>query len=124
MAKILIVDDSAAEAHVLEEILKLDGHEAIKASNGEDGLAMAIEELPNLIVMDVVMPGMNGFKATRKIHRNSSTKEIPIIIVTTKDQDTDIEWGLSQGAADYMAKPVDATLLREKVNTLLGTVDS
>lgn len=124
MAKILIVDDSAAEAHVLEEILKLDGHEAIKASNGEDGLAMAIEELPNLIVMDVVMPGMNGFKATRKIHRNSSTKEIPIIIVTTKDQDTDIEWGLSQGAADYMAKPVDATLFREKVNTLLGTLDS
>ncbi|MBL4583916.1 MAG: response regulator [Pseudomonadales bacterium] len=119
MATILIVDDSPVEAHVLEEILKKDGHKAIKASSGEEGLAMAIDKKPNLIVMDIVMPGMNGFKATRKIHRNASTKDIPIIIVTTKSQDTDIEWGLSQGASDYMSKPVDSSSFRDKVNNLL-----
>lgn len=124
MAKILIVDDSPTETHVLEEMLKMDGHEAIKASNGEEGIEMAMKEMPNLIVMDVVMPGMNGFKATRKIHRNESTRDIPIMIVTTKNQDTDIEWGLSQGASDYMAKPVDVELFREKVQTLLKSVAS
>lgn len=122
MAKILIIDDSAIDAHMLEEILKLDGHESIKASSGEQGVEMAIEEMPNLIVMDVVMPGMNGFKATRQIHRNPSTKDIPIMIVTTKDQDTDIEWGLSQGAAEYMAKPIDSNIFREKITALLEGV--
>ena len=121
MAKILIVDDSPTEAHVIEQILVQDGHEAIKATSGEDGLAMAISELPNLIVMDVVMPGMNGFKATRKINRNASTKSIPIVMVTTKDQDTDMEWGLRQGAAKYMTKPVDPAQFRETINTLLSS---
>jgi len=124
MAKILIVDDSPTEAHILEGILTTDGHEVIKAENGTIGLATAIEELPDLILMDVLMPGMNGFQTTRKLHRDARTKQIPIIIVTTKNEDTDIEWGLSQGASDYMVKPVDVSLFREKVKTLLGSSGS
>ena len=120
MAKVLIVDDSPTEIHILSKTLEGDGHEIVIASDGEEGVAKAISEMPDLILMDVVMPGLNGFQATRKIHRNASTKHIPIIIVTTKDQDTDREWGMRQGASDYLVKPVDTEALVGKVNSLLG----
>lgn len=119
MAKILIVDDSPTEIHILSKALEGDGHQVVVATDGEEGVAKAIAELPDLILMDVVMPGLNGFQATRKIHRNASTKHIPIIIVTTKDQDTDREWGMRQGAMDYLVKPVNTGILTEKVRSLL-----
>ena len=91
-----------------------------QATSGEKGVEAAIAEKPDMILMDIVMPGMNGFQATRKISTNNETKDIPIIIVTTKDQETDRVWGLRQGAKDYLTKPVDEKMLIEKINALLA----
>ena len=120
MAQILIVDDSPTEIHVLTTILERLGHSIATATNGEEGIAQAKELKPDLILMDVVMPGMNGFQATRQISKDAETSDIPIIIVTTKDQETDRVWGLRQGAKDYLTKPVDEATLIEKVGTLLA----
>ncbi len=120
MAQILIVDDSPTEIHVLSTLVKKLGHSVITAENGESGIETAKAEKPDLILMDVVMPGMNGFQATRQLSKESDTAGIPIIIVTTKDQETDRVWGLRQGAKDYLTKPVEEALLMEKINALLG----
>lgn len=120
MAKILIVDDSPTELHVLTQMLKGAGHEVVTAEDGEEGIQKAREESPALILMDVVMPGLNGFQATRKLSRDEATSHIPVIMVTTKDQDTDREWGMRQGAKDYLVKPVDSKTLLGKVAELLG----
>ncbi len=120
MAKVLIVDDSPTEVHIFSSALSDAGHDVLVASDGEEGVRKANEQQPDVILMDVVMPGLNGFQATRKIHRNSSTRHIPIIIVTTKDQDTDREWGMRQGAKDYLVKPVDMKELLQKVSQLVS----
>jgi twitching motility two-component system response regulator PilH len=120
MAQILIVDDSPTEIHVLSTILEKLGHTIVTATNGEEGIAQAKAAKPDLILMDVVMPGMNGFQATRQISKDEETAHIPIIIVTTKDQETDRVWGLRQGAKDYLTKPVDEATLVEKVGALLA----
>ena len=122
MAKILIVDDSPTELHVLSQMLSKGGYETVTAEDGEEGIERAKSELPDLILMDVVMPGLNGFQATRKLSRDAATKHIPVVMVTTKDQDTDREWGMRQGARDYMVKPVKADELLAKVSSLLGSV--
>lgn len=119
MAQILIVDDSPTEVHVLSSILEKLGHSVVTAENGELGIEKAKQIKPALILMDVVMPGMNGFQATRQLTRDPETSHIPVIIVTTKDQETDRVWGLRQGAKDYLTKPVDEAMLTEKVNSLL-----
>ena len=119
MAKILIVDDSPTELHVLSQMVEAQGHKALTAVDGEQGISIAREEIPDLILMDVVMPGMNGFQATRKLSRDLMTKDIPIIIVTTKDQETDREWGMRQGARAYMIKPVAAKALMETLQSVL-----
>jgi twitching motility two-component system response regulator PilH len=119
MAKILIVDDSPTELHVLSQMLSKGGYETVTAEDGEEGIERAKSELPDLILMDVVMPGLNGFQATRKLSRDAATKHIPVVMVTTKDQDTDREWGMRQGARDYMVKPVKSDELLAKVRTLL-----
>jgi twitching motility two-component system response regulator PilH len=120
MPKVLIIDDSPTEVHVLAKMLVSRGFQTLSASTGEAGIALAREEIPDVILMDVVMPGMNGFQATRKLSRDLMTKDIPVIIVTTKDQDTDREWGLRQGARDYLVKPVRADELLAKVEAVLG----
>ena len=120
MAKVLVVDDSPTEVHIFTTALTDEGYEVVVATNGQEGVQKALDELPDLILMDVVMPSLNGFQATRKIHRNATTKHIPIIIVTTKDQDTDREWGMRQGATDYLVKPVDVPQLLGKVKELIG----
>ena len=120
MAQILIVDDSPTEIHVLSTILEKLGHTVSTAENGEAGIAKAKAEKPDLILMDVVMPGMNGFQATRQLTKDAETANIPIVIVTTKDQETDRVWGLRQGAKDYLTKPVEEAILLEKVNSLIG----
>ena len=120
MAKLMIVDDSPTEVHVLTTMLTKNGHEVVVANSGEDGIEIAKIEMPDLILMDVVMPGMNGFQATRQISKNDATASIPVIMVTTKDQETDKVWAMRQGAKDYIVKPVQEKALIEHVNMVLS----
>ncbi len=120
MPRVLIVDDSPTETYKFKEILEKNGFDIITADNGADGVAIARQELPDVVLMDVVMPGLNGFQATRQLSKNPDTKHIPVIIVTTKDQETDRVWGRRQGATDYLTKPVDETVLMETINRALG----
>ena len=116
MARILIVDDSPTQTLSLSKILKKHGHEILTAKDGEEGVEVAKAELPDLVLMDVVMPKINGFQATRQITKNPSTSHIPVIIVTTKDQETDRIWGARQGAKSYVTKPVEEDLLMDAVD--------
>ena len=105
MARILIVDDSPSQLMGIRRIVESLGHEALVAEDGAAGVEAAKRELPDLILMDVVMPNLNGFQATRSITRDPATKHIPVILVTTKDQETDKVWGMRQGARAYITKP-------------------
>ncbi len=116
--RILVVDDSATERHIIGEILSKKGFEVAFAEDGEKGVAHAKSSKPDLVIMDVVMPGMNGFQATRAISKDPDTAHIPIIICTTKDQETDKVWGVRQGAKDYVVKPIDAAELLGKIAAL------
>ncbi len=120
MRSILIVDDSPTELHVFQKLLEHNGFQVATAADGEAGIKKAIEIMPDLILMDVVMPGINGFQATRKLHREEKTANIPIVIVTTKDQETDRIWGLRQGARGYVVKPVSEKELLNCVETALA----
>lgn len=111
MARILIVDDSPTEMYKLTAMLEKHGHQVLKAENGADGVALARQEKPDAVLMDIVMPGLNGFQATRQLSKLPETSHIPVIIVTTKDQQTDRVWGMRQGAKDYLAKPIEADVL-------------
>ncbi len=115
---VMVVDDSATELHILGEMLKKNGFAVSTATSGEDAIEKLKTQRPDLILMDVVMPGMSGFEATRSITRNSATAGIPIIICTTKGQETDKAWGLRQGAKDYIVKPVVESQLMEKIRAL------
>lgn len=106
MAKVLIVDDSPSQLYAIQKIVEKLGHEVVVAEDGAEGVERARSELPDLILMDVVMPNLNGFQATRTISRDDSTSHIPIILVTTKDQETDRVWGMRQGAKGYVTKPI------------------
>lgn len=119
MAKILVVDDSQAQLYALRKILEDAKYDVITAEDGDEGVEKAASEQPDLILMDVVMPGLNGFQATRKIARNPATADIPVIFVTTKDQETDKIWGMRQGAADYITKPVDKSILLSSISQTL-----
>ncbi|NHB57620.1 response regulator [Acinetobacter shaoyimingii] len=119
MARILVVDDSPTEMFRFKEILTKHGYEILEATNGADGVTLANAERPDLVLMDVVMPGVNGFQATRQIARGEFTKHIPVVIVSTKDQDTDRVWGKRQGASDYLTKPVDEAQLIDVIKKYL-----
>jgi twitching motility two-component system response regulator PilH len=119
MAQVLIVDDSPTEAHVLKGMLEKNGYETEIAQSGIEGIERAKAFKPDLVLMDVVMPGLNGFQATRQLTKDPETADIPVIIVTTKDQETDRVWGLRQGARDFLTKPVSEQRLVEKVNAVL-----
>lgn len=116
--RILVIDDSATERHVLGELLSKNGFEVSFAEDGETGVEQARLTKPDLVIMDVVMPGMNGFQATRAITKEPETQHIPVIICTTKDQETDKVWGMRQGARDYVVKPIDAAELLGKIAAL------
>ncbi len=120
MAHILVVDDSPTEIHVFKTMLEKNGHQVTTAQSGEEGVQKAQEVQPDLILMDVVMPGLNGFQATRQLGNNAATANIPVIIVTTKDQETDKVWAMRQGAKDYIVKPAKEKDLLERINNLLG----
>lgn len=120
MARILIVDDSPTEVKKISGYLESNDHEVLTADNGADGVAIARDENPDLILMDVVMPGLNGFQATRQLTRSPETENIPVIIITTKDQETDRVWGTRQGAKGYLVKPVAEDQLIKTINDLIG----
>ncbi len=116
--RILVVDDSPTERHVLYNMLTKAGYEVVSCDSGDDAIAKAKVIRPDLILMDVVMPGLNGFQATRAISRDSDTKNIPIVLCTSKSQETDKIWGMRQGARDYVVKPVNKDELLAKIAAL------
>ncbi|MEL7538437.1 MAG: response regulator [Pseudomonadota bacterium] len=120
MATVLIVDDSPTELHVMQEMLARNGFETLTAEDGDDARVQAERHSPDVILMDVVMPGTNGFQATREISRNPQTAEIPIIIISSKDQETDRIWGMRQGATEYMTKPVKEKELVQKIRSVVA----
>ncbi len=120
MTHILIVDDSPTELHVVQTMLDKRGYQTSTADSGDAGIAAAISKQPDLILMDVVMPGMNGFQATRKLTRTDATANIPVIVITSKDQETDRIWAMRQGARDYLVKPVDENALIGKIEEQLA----
>ncbi|SRR6266849_3010526 len=115
---ILVVDDSPTELHVLREMLAKNGFTVATANSGEEAIEKLKTQRPDLVLMDVVMPGMSGFEATRSISKNPATASIPVIICTTKGQETDKAWGLRQGAKDYIVKPIVENVLLEKIRAL------
>ena len=119
MALVLIVDDSPTEQHLFSRALEKHGFDTVVASDGEEAIAKAKETQPQVIIMDVVMPGMNGFQATRQLKQNVETSSIPVVIVSTKGLETDRIWGLRQGAVEYLVKPVDAVQIVQAVEAAL-----
>lgn len=116
---VLVVDDSATEVHFLKKLLIREGYRVEVASNGREGLEKAKALQPDLIIMDIVMPEMDGFQATRKLHNDEMTQDIPIIVVTSKDQEIDRAWGLRQGARAFLVKPVVAKEFLATVRSML-----
>ena len=112
---ILLVDDSKTELHYLSELLTKRGYSIRTAENGEEVMRKLAEATPDLILMDVVMPGQNGFQLTRAITRDPRFAEVPVIMCTSKNQETDKVWGMRQGARDYIVKPVNADELVSKI---------
>ena len=121
MARILIVDDSPTQLIGIQRIVEKLGHQTLTAEDGAAGVALAKAELPDLILMDVVMPNLTGFQATRQLSREGSTRDIPVVLVTTKDQDTDRMWGMRQGARAYLTKPFAEADLTDVIGRLLGS---
>ncbi|MFT3857890.1 MAG: response regulator [Aquabacterium sp.] len=113
--KILLVDDSKTELHVLSELLTKKGYQVRTAENGDEAMRRLQEDKPDLILMDVVMPGQNGFQLTRAITRDPAYADVPVIICTSKNQETDRVWGMRQGARDYVVKPVNPEELLSKI---------
>ncbi len=133
MAVVLIIDDSPTELHLFQNMLEKAGFETLVADSGEEGLKAARTALPDCILMDVVMPGMNGFQATRQfmpgmngfqatrqLTKDPGTASIPVIMITTKDQETDKIWGMRQGAVEYVVKPVKDKDLVAMINTVMA----
>lgn len=120
MAVILIIDDSPTELHLFKSMLMKNGFDTLVADSGEEGLKKARSSRPDCILMDVVMPGMNGFQATRKLTQDSATSSIPVIMITAKNQETDKIWGMRQGAVEYLVKPVAEAELVAKINAVMA----
>jgi twitching motility two-component system response regulator PilH len=113
--KILLVDDSKTELHHLSDLLGKRGYSVRTAENGDEAMRRLAEDKPDLILMDVVMPGQNGFQLTRAITRDPLFSDVPVIMCTSKNQETDKVWGMRQGARDYVVKPVVADELIAKI---------
>ncbi|HTQ75354.1 MAG TPA: response regulator [Burkholderiales bacterium] len=116
--KILIVDDSATDRQYLIETLTKKGYQCVTAQTGDEGIAKSKSEQPDLVLMDIIMPGTDGFKATRAITHDEATKHIPVIVCTSKKLETDKVWGMRQGAKDYIVKPIDEKELLAKIAAL------
>ncbi|MDH5543969.1 MAG: response regulator [Gammaproteobacteria bacterium] len=121
MAIILLVDDSNTEIHVFSRMLEKHGHTVLIAKNGHEALTVAAQYLPDLILMDIVMPEMDGFQATRRLRGQASTAHIPIAMLSAKDQQTDHIWAERQGAQAYIVKPVEEQVLIAEIERLLNS---
>ncbi len=121
MANILIIDDSPTDIRVFSTLLERAGHQVIAVSSAEEGIERARAEPPHLIIMDVIMPGMNGFQATRTLTRDPLTANVPIVMITTKSMETDRVWGMRQGAKAFITKPVNEKDLLACINDLLAS---
>ncbi len=122
MAEILLIEDSPTDTHAYSAVLRENGYDVKTASTGEEGIALAGEIKPDLILMDIVMPGVNGFQATRELQKSAETADIPVIMLSTKDQETDRIWGMRQGATDYLIKPVNRDVLINSIKTALSDI--
>ncbi len=111
MARVLIVDDSPTQVFALQTLVEQWGHETLVAENGDQALEIAREEQPDVILMDIIMPGMSGFQATRKLSRDQQTHSIPVIFVSSKDGESDRVWGMRQGAIGFVTKPINPDIL-------------
>ena len=120
MSKILIVDDSPAQLYSLQKIVEEGGHQTVTANSGEAAIEIATDENPALILMDIVMPGMGGYQATRKLNSSDSTRHIPVIFVSSKDGEADRAWGLRQGAREYVTKPVNRVTLLTAISEAMA----
>ena len=120
MSKILVVDDSPAQLYSLCKMVEQGGHKVIAAESGERALELAADEHPAVILMDIVMPGMSGYTATRKLGKNDSTRHIPVIFVSSKSGEADRAWGLRQGASEYVTKPVNPTILLTAISEAMA----
>lgn len=118
ISKILVVDDSPTDRQHLSDMLTKNGFKVSTAESAEDAMAKLKQSRPDLVLMDVVMPGQNGFQATRALTKDESTKSIPVILCSSKGQETDKVWGLRQGARDYVVKPVNPADLLAKIAAL------
>ena len=121
MAKILIIDDSQTDTAVFTGMLERNGHQVLAAESAEAGVETCRREQPDLVLMDVILPGMSGFQATRMLSKDAATSAIPIIIVSSKNMETDRVWGLRQGAKDYLVKPPAERDLMTRINALLDS---
>ncbi|MBW8074411.1 MULTISPECIES: response regulator [Metallibacterium] len=119
MAHILIIDDSPTDVRVFTTLLERAGHRVSSAGSAEQGIEMVRRLRPDLVIMDVIMPGMNGFQATRALTRDPATQDVPVLIITTKSMETDRVWGLRQGARDFLTKPVGEKELLARIQNLL-----
>ena len=124
MARILIIDDSPSQLFGIQRMVEKIGHVSMTAEDGASGVELARQALPDLVLMDVVMPGLNGFQATRMLSREPTTQHIPVVLVTTKDQDTDRMWGMRQGAKAYLTKPFREAELAEVIDRLLPMAET
>ena len=122
MANILIIDDSPTDVRVFTTLLERAGHEVVAVNSAEEGIERARADLPSLVIMDVIMPGMNGFQATRTLSRDPITAGVPIVMITTKSMEPDRVWGLRQGARAFITKPVNEKELLACINDLLPGV--
>ena len=120
MALILIVDDSPTEVHVMQKALERHGYKTAAAADGAEGVRLAREMAPDLIFMDIVMPGMNGYQTTRRLSRIEATRHIPVIFVSRRDGEADRQWGLRQGAREYVTKPVDPGRLLSAISEAMA----
>ena len=120
MARILLIEDSPTDAAVLSQLLQRNGHQVLTSGSAEDGIEVCRREKPDLVLMDVVLPGMSGFHATRALAKDAETAGIPVIIVSTKGMETDRMWGMRQGAKGYIVKPPSEDALISQVNQVLA----
>lgn len=119
MARVLVVDDSPTDVLNLRKMLEKHGHQVSEALTGQDAIGLVAEQKPDVVVMDVVMPGLNGFQATRTLSKNPDTAGIPVIVVSSKGQETDKLWAKRQGAREYIVKPVKEPELINKIEAVL-----
>lgn len=120
MARILLIEDSPTDRAVFSQLLQRHGHQTLLATNAEDGIELARQHSPDLVLMDIILPGMSGYQALRALNRGPDTCDIPVVMVSTKGMDTDRSWGMRQGAKDYFVKPPQESALISRINELVG----